>query len=886
MLRPITTVTFSLRRAGFGLTLLAAAIALWMTGCALNGPDRGGTGADMTAATPIGKANIEFAFQVSPTATPTAFASVRAAETSSASVRFRILAVNRGNAANPTTIVEKLVPVPPSGRATASFSDVPLTTAVAQVEAINANIDGFANFHGARDLVDGLNIITVNPTGSGFRHDLAAHMIEHAIITPALFSRLPANAAEVSLQLVGSLDRQAATAQEAAITALARYLNPPRWNLTVEQIRTAQAQTLGAAPASGSNDDWVPGDTFVTNNVGQDDVAGVCGWKNVGDLEPSASVRRFSTRAVTLPRAFSWTNKDGKNWLSPVKNQYPYSTCVAFACCAALEAMAKIQANLDGLDLSEWQLFNRGTNGDLGNLTRGWDFVTACNAVKSTGTVAENWVPYYLIPRYLEPVTAAKVHRADTFSLAVGAEAMKQALLTGPLVSGMMVYEDFMRYTGGIYWHATGRAVANHAILIVGYDDDRGCWICKNSWSEGWGEGGYFKVKYNQVQDRGYLLNYLFSVPAPNAPTSLAAVASDTRVDLTWPAVSGSGIKYNLYYANTTGVTRTKGIKVADVTSPYAHRNLTNDRPYYYVVTAENITGESVVSVEASATPRANPMNNVTATAGDRQLVAGHGCHRLSHILGDDDRSDEAQREQFVSNQPAVHADGVDQRYNVLLRSDRRRRWPGVTRLAPGHRHPACAAAGGADRRDRRGRQPAGDDCLAAGGRRDRLQDLLVDDDGRDPRDRHRHLRCDLAVCAFASDAGWGCADQRNHLLLRRDCAEQRWRRRRVDAGLGDAAHRQPDRGGGEPWQRLCAGHMERGRQCHRLQSLLVRKRGYDRQTVGQCRNAAIPGAEPDQRDNVLLCSYRRRCRRRVRRLGKSAGAAVIVAAAAEPVDH
>ncbi|WP_447984695.1 C1 family peptidase [Nitrospira sp. Nam74] len=37
----------------------------------------------------------------------------------------------------------------------------------------------------------------------------------------------------------------------------------------------------------------------------------------------------------------------------------------------------------------------------------------------------------------------------------------------------------------------------NHAVVIVGWDDEKGAWRVRNSWGTGWGESGYAWVKYN-----------------------------------------------------------------------------------------------------------------------------------------------------------------------------------------------------------------------------------------------------------------------------------------------------------------------------------------------------------------------------------------------------
>jgi hypothetical protein len=64
----------------------------------------------------------------------------------------------------------------------------------------------------------------------------------------------------------------------------------------------------------------------------------------------------------------------------------------------------------------------------------------------------------------------------------------------------MEVYTDFYYYTGGVYEHASGDQEGGHAVLLVGYDDRESCFIVKNSWGEGWGESGFFRIGYSQLR--------------------------------------------------------------------------------------------------------------------------------------------------------------------------------------------------------------------------------------------------------------------------------------------------------------------------------------------------------------------------------------------------
>ncbi|HPA72988.1 MAG TPA: fibronectin type III domain-containing protein [Spirochaetota bacterium] len=111
----------------------------------------------------------------------------------------------------------------------------------------------------------------------------------------------------------------------------------------------------------------------------------------------------------------------------------------------------------------------------------------------------------------------------------------------------------------------------------------------------------------------------------PSSPTGVTAVKANSQVTITWAEVSGA-VSYNIYWSTNAGVTTSTGTKVAGATKPYVHSGLTNNNPYYYVVTAVNSAGESTISSEVSATPVAatskpSAPGDVTATAVNGEVV-------------------------------------------------------------------------------------------------------------------------------------------------------------------------------------------------------------------------------------------------------------------------
>ena len=48
------------------------------------------------------------------------------------------------------------------------------------------------------------------------------------------------------------------------------------------------------------------------------------------------------------------------------------------------------------------------------------------------------------------------------------------------------------------------KSIGGHAMAIVGYDDSIQCFTFRNSWGDGWGDGGYFYVPYEYVMKYGF----------------------------------------------------------------------------------------------------------------------------------------------------------------------------------------------------------------------------------------------------------------------------------------------------------------------------------------------------------------------------------------------
>jgi len=209
---------------------------------------------------------------------------------------------------------------------------------------------------------------------------------------------------------------------------------------------------------------------------------------------------QFRYEAKKLLASIDWSADD-----SPVKNQGVCGSCWAFSAVGLIENLGK------QTDLSEQAIVSCAP----GDCTGGW-YWNALAYAMSDGVPPEdcynytqtngNCVDKCSSPLFLEKVTS-HTPAWGLWGEPATVNDIKAALQNGPLLVAMRVPTDNTfnpGYSGGVYDYNGGTIQWEgnaHAVLVVGYNDDQQCFKVKNSWGEGWGENGYFRISYDDVTD-------------------------------------------------------------------------------------------------------------------------------------------------------------------------------------------------------------------------------------------------------------------------------------------------------------------------------------------------------------------------------------------------
>lgn len=183
----------------------------------------------------------------------------------------------------------------------------------------------------------------------------------------------------------------------------------------------------------------------------------------------------------------------------PVPDQGEEVSCVAQSFSAALYCAQVSGTLLEPLDQKNWYPDTQGL----------YAFALAESPDRGKG------VSFSSVISRVRSIYGEKLDRLGVTieELPNDAEAVRSALQAGsPVVAGYQVnnaIESFhnsaaVREAHGLvlppFWK-TPQPVSAHAVLIVGYDDDVGCFIARNSWGPQWGSDGHFLIRYRDIQD-------------------------------------------------------------------------------------------------------------------------------------------------------------------------------------------------------------------------------------------------------------------------------------------------------------------------------------------------------------------------------------------------
>lgn len=229
-----------------------------------------------------------------------------------------------------------------------------------------------------------------------------------------------------------------------------------------------------------------------------------------GTYKKHLKVRPDTDTLVPLPAAYDARTE---GIVTPAKDQGSCGSCWAFATVGAMEShiMKKKGSPFIPQDLSEQQLLLCNTEcfGCCGG------YSSAAQFWVNEGPIYETCFPY-TADASCTPADYPGLCSASDSCLQLGyrttdwhtvlqtVEGFKTSLyLDGPGYWGFRVYSDFIAFwgtnnPGAVYTQTTGSYLGSHAVLLIGWDDSKGAYLCKNSWGSGGPNGdGTFWIAYS-----------------------------------------------------------------------------------------------------------------------------------------------------------------------------------------------------------------------------------------------------------------------------------------------------------------------------------------------------------------------------------------------------
>jgi len=202
------------------------------------------------------------------------------------------------------------------------------------------------------------------------------------------------------------------------------------------------------------------------------------------------------------------TEVDMSDKMPEVGSQGNQQSCVAWAIAYALKGYQENVQLGEPIKFSPSFVYNQ-INGGKNVPTHMTD---GLNILSQQGVCLMDEMPYDE-ENWEEKPSAAHRSSAKRFRIdewrrvnTMDVKEIKTHLAAGlPVIIGALVTNEFIEkgYTDGAdyIWKKNGENVGGHAMLLVGYDDDKNAFKLINSWGKNWGDKGYGWIDYDLFAD-------------------------------------------------------------------------------------------------------------------------------------------------------------------------------------------------------------------------------------------------------------------------------------------------------------------------------------------------------------------------------------------------
>jgi len=251
-------------------------------------------------------------------------------------------------------------------------------------------------------------------------------------------------------------------------------------------------------------------------------------------FKPQELYRSFQVEAPY--RAFLPPEADLSAWFPPPRDQGDQASCVAWSVGYAMRgyyanrALGRTGAQ-SSVALSPSFVFNQIIDESDG-CDSGSMIADALTLLQNKGIVPLSRFPYrdsecrrQPAPQVVQEAAQFRISGWRTVALSRLTDIKGQLAKGDPVVIGMQVNDAFTEVTGDTVFNDRHTDGDGHAMVVVGYSDQRNAFKVMNSWGKAWGAGGFGWISYDSFRVR---VSEAYVASVPNQPALTPAPSPES----------------------------------------------------------------------------------------------------------------------------------------------------------------------------------------------------------------------------------------------------------------------------------------------------------------------------------------------------------------------